>query len=208
MAPAAAVSCRRAITAHKGWFTRQEERILDLDVRGNDSLTSKMVDDLAMKLEAIFEKFEKWIELPAVMLEGSEPVEAGADREIAQLTGRLKSATAHVMNLPAAYTSSGGAPMGSWGASASGRDASSGRVVFREQQGLKPPVLLATALPVEIRHWMEQFAAYFAASNMSLLGVEQQRAYLYNRREADLATRLRITLPAGASLQESFTAIM
>ena len=81
------------------------------------------------------------------------------------------------------------------------------RIVFREQTGLRPETLMVTSSMTEYEAWKDAFNAYFHASNMQLLGVEQQHAFLRNRLGPVLRIRLKGTVTPSASVQECYQAL-
>ena len=63
--------------------------------------------------------------------------------------------------------------------------------VFKANETLKPFVLLLTHTPVQLREWLDAFKNYYSTSNMSVLTISEQQAYLLNVLDSGIAARVR-----------------
>lgn len=75
---------------------------------------------------------------------------------------------------------------------------------FKPASDLRPPILSQESTPPEMREWINKFKAFHAASNMSTLGIDEEKEYLLSRIEGSLATTLRGNFQTAASIADCF----
>jgi hypothetical protein len=156
---------RLRITAQKGHFTRDESLLAQLDDHAAPAATAA-VDRLLVRIETLTELF--------VEMAFTDPDENGAgESELAGLNSRLAVAT----NIVSAAVAAARLTAASGGARG---------VVFKEQTGLRPVVLAATATPPDMDDWIALAKVYQGASNMSLLALDEQRAYFFRWMDVEL----------------------
>lgn len=181
-------SLRLSINSHKGHFNR-ERRFLQ-DLASGDYPDRTRMDKIVDSLQARIEKVADIVGEIAIL-------EPAAEDEYRPLLDELMGF------------------LGETGrqASLAGRELPTHIPIldrppnFRPASDLKPSMLSQEATPPEMREWISKFKAFHTASNMSVLGLEEEKEYLLSRIEGALAITLRGSFRSATSLADCFELI-
>ena len=190
---------RKKITALKGHFTRSETRIMQLKCRASEELVTSFMSELNGKAEQILDIYDDLLEVcPKVDLKAHTDAMKKTDDD---MNRRQVACQTFVLTLPKSNPSASAPSISSTPA------VETPKVVFREQQGLRPQQLLFSSPMIDFTKFKSAYEAYLQASNMHLLGETEQLAYLYGRVDSELDIRLRGMLGATATLRQCFEAL-
>ena len=165
-----------------------------LQEKGDGTLANAAMAELEKKAEVILNMFHDLIETcPADDISAHGEAKAKADDD---MNRRQLACMQYVLALPSHIESKTRSTRSSTAAAADATSAS--RIVFREQTGLRPDTITVESSMTEYEAWKDAFSAYFHASNMQLLGADQQGAFLRNRLGPLLRIRLKGTVRTSA----------
>ena len=192
--PAEVARMKKKIATTKGLFTRTETKIKTLQVKGNESVGNTLLEKLDAYALETFQLYDELLEV--IGPEEKSIIEDTMNAIDVDHCRRATSCLVFFTSLPVAM------PTGVATRSTTGEANTQPRIQFREQQGLRPALLMVTSSMAEFFSWKTKFKAYFKASNMQLLEVTEQQAYAYSRMGPQLSLRMEGTVSATADLDD------
>ena len=183
-----------AIRGHQGWLTRYNTRVNSnialMAQSGSEDIIAAMMVDMR-KMEDQMDSVEALLQKKISM----KPEKVEDCNFLAETMGKLHKETNDAMRIASAryhrkmrIDNTNPAPT------------TGAQTVSKLQLGLKPEPLTKEHTPAEFRLWKRAFEAFYAASRLDRAGIEEQRAYLTQCLDKDMAMRISDKVAMGTAL--------